>query len=61
MKTDAPPKMLRVSEVAAELRLSARTIRALIAAGDLRVIRLSRRALRIASADLARYIDRRRS
>ena len=55
------PSLLTAIQAAGRLAVSLRTLRALIAAGKLRVIRLSPRSLRIDPVDLAVFIDERRT
>ena len=52
-------KLLRVPQVAEGLDVSTRTVRRLIASGELAACRL-RRSVRVHPDDLAAYIDRRR-
>jgi excisionase family DNA binding protein len=53
------PKLLTINEVADRTSLSARTIRRLIAKGDLPVHRIGR-AVRVSEDDLARFLAARR-
>jgi excisionase family DNA binding protein len=56
MATSSPPELLTFAEVTAELRLSAPSVRKLVAAGQLPVIRLSG-SLRFRRADLDALLD----
>lgn len=51
---------LTIAEVAERLRLSVRSVRALVAAQRIPVIRVSARRIVVDSHDLDRYIDSRR-
>jgi excisionase family DNA binding protein len=53
-------QLLKLREVGAELRLADRTLRRLVATGELPVIRLGRRVLRVRREDLERYLHARR-
>lgn len=55
----AVPKLHLIDEVAAILGVSARTVRRMIARGELVACRLGR-SVRVHPDDLAAYIDRRR-
>lgn len=55
----AVPKLHSIAEVAETLGLSTRTVRRLIAAGELTVCHLGR-SVRVHPDDLAEYIDRQR-
>ncbi len=55
------PQLLRIKAVAERLACSVRTVWALIAAGQLRAVRLSPRATRVEEAELARFIERAKS
>jgi len=50
------PQVLTLREVQAELRLADRTLRRLVATGELPVIRLGQRVLRVRREDLDRYL-----
>ena len=50
----------RVQEVARRMALSIRSVRTLIALGKLPVVRVGSRAIRVAEADLAAFIEARR-
>jgi excisionase family DNA binding protein len=52
--------LLTLGEVARRLGISPRSLARLIAAGELPVVRLSARVVRISPADLAAYIESRR-
>ena len=52
-------KLLSVAQVGAKLQCAPSTVRKLIADGELRASRISRRTIRIAAADLQAYLDRR--
>ena len=56
----AGTQLLKIAEVARRLQCSVRTVWALIAAGDIRAVRLTRRATRVEEAELERFIDRAR-
>lgn len=51
-------RLLKVQEVASKLGVSPRTVQSLIAAGRMRVVRLSPRAIRIAEGDLNEFVRR---
>jgi excisionase family DNA binding protein len=54
----ASPAVLKVPEIAALLRVDQKTVRDIIARGELRAIRLGRRGLvRVARAVLDRYLE----
>ena len=53
------PQLLRVPEAAKILGVSDRTIWSLLDAGDLRRVRLGRRATRISLSDLNAFVERR--
>jgi excisionase family DNA binding protein len=53
--------LLTLGEVSRRLRISPRSLARLVASGDLRVVRLSARVVRIRPADLDAYIESRRS
>ena len=56
---DAPmASLLSVPETAEHLRLSLRTVRQLIADGDLRVVRIGQRVL-VRPADLTEFVEQR--
>lgn len=58
---EAPPaaaRMLERSEVAAQLHVSERTVRRLVAAGDLEEIRVAPQSPRITADSLARHLAR---
>ncbi len=55
MKPDAP-RLLRLAEVAERLGVSYRTVQAWVASGRLKVVRLSRRVVRVDPVELARWI-----
>jgi excisionase family DNA binding protein len=50
-------ELLTVRETAAHLRVTERTVRAWLAAGRLKPVRLSRRAVRIRAADLRALVQ----
>lgn len=52
-----PGQLLTLREVATQLRLSEKTVRRLVARGDLLALRLGR-SLRIAEDDLRAYLNR---
>jgi excisionase family DNA binding protein len=52
-------KLLSVAQVGAKLQCARSTVRKLIAEGELRASRISNRTIRIATADLQAYLDRR--
>ncbi|HKE79043.1 MAG TPA: helix-turn-helix domain-containing protein [Solirubrobacteraceae bacterium] len=54
--SDELPELLTVDELAARSRESRRTIQRRIAAGDIDVVRLSPRTIRIPRAAAARYL-----
>ena len=51
------PRLLRISEAAADLRVSEKTVRRLINRGELRPHRIGR-ALRVSGEDLSLYLSR---
>lgn len=53
-------RLSTVAEVADQLAVSVRTVRTLIALGELAVIRVGARAIRVAESDLAAFIESRR-
>lgn len=53
-------QLLKLSEVGTELRIAPRTVRRLVRDGQLPVVRLTRRSLRIRRQDLDRYLRARR-
>ena len=55
----AGPMLLRIPEVAAELRLGRSSVYQLIQAGELPVVRIGR-AVRVSRADLEAWVDERR-
>lgn len=55
----APPRLLRVAEVAELLGVCERTVRRLIAGGELRHHRIGH-AVRVSEADLRAYLERAR-
>jgi excisionase family DNA binding protein len=57
---DVQSQVLTLSEVQAELRLADRTLRRLVATGELPVIRLGQRVLRVRREDLEAYLRSRR-
>jgi excisionase family DNA binding protein len=62
-KAPAPrelPTLVTVADAARLLAVSLRTLRAIIAAGQLSVVRVSSRRIAIDTADLAEFIERRR-
>ena len=56
----AGPLLLTVKEAANRLRVSPATVYGLCERGELRYVRVSTHAIRIAEPDLATFIDRRR-
>ena len=56
----AEAPLLTLGEVARRLGVSPRSLSRLIASGELPVVRLSARVVRIAPSDLASYIEARR-
>jgi excisionase family DNA binding protein len=54
------PTLVTVADAARRLAVSLRTLRAIIAAGQLSVVRVSARRIAIDTADLAEFIERRR-
>jgi excisionase family DNA binding protein len=54
------PTLVTVADAARRLAVSLRTLRAIIAAGQLSVIRVSARRIAVDLADLAEFIERRR-
>lgn len=52
-------KLFSVAQVSVKLQCARSTVRKLIAEGELRASRISRRAIRISEADLQIYLDRR--
>jgi len=54
------PQLLSIQEVARRMALSIRSVRTLIALGKLPVVRVGSRAIRVAEADLAAFIEARR-
>lgn len=50
-------KLLSVAQVSAKLQCARSTVRKLIADGELRASRISRRTIRISEADLQVYLD----
>jgi excisionase family DNA binding protein len=57
----AAPRMLERSEVAARLHISERTVRRLVAAGDLTEIRVAPHSPRITADSLERHLDKNRT
>lgn len=57
---DGGDYLLTVDEVAGRCGVSRRTVFAWVAAGDLTVVRLGRRVVRVRQADLDSMIERRR-
>lgn len=53
----ATPRLLKISEVAARLNLSLRTVWCHVASGRLRVIRLGRRSTRVEPSEVERFLD----
>ncbi|MBL8227241.1 MAG: helix-turn-helix domain-containing protein [Bryobacterales bacterium] len=53
----AVPKLLSVAQVSAKLQCARSTVRKLIAAGELRASRVSRRTIRVSELDLQAYLD----
>ena len=51
------PELLTVTETCERLKVSRPTFERAVARGDLRVVRVGRRALRVRVDELARYID----
>ena len=51
-------RLLKVAEVALRLGLSSRSVQSLVAAGKLRVVRLSPRAIRVSQGDVDEFIRR---
>ncbi|HEX6873029.1 MAG TPA: helix-turn-helix domain-containing protein [Micromonosporaceae bacterium] len=57
--SETPPRpLLTVNESAARLRVDRRTLYRLIAAGKIRVLRLSRRATRVEPEEIDAYLAR---
>ena len=54
------PQLLPIQKVTRRMALSIRSVRTLIALGKLPVIRVGARAIRVAEADLAAFIEARR-
>jgi len=54
------PTLVSVADAARRLAVSLRTLRTIIAAGQLSVVRVSARRIAIDTADLAEFIERRR-
>ena len=54
------PALLTVSQAAERLSISVRSLRALIARGDIAVVRVTDRRVAIDEADLAAYVSSRR-
>jgi excisionase family DNA binding protein len=54
------PTLVTVADAARRLAVSLRTLRAIIAAGHLPVVRVSARRIAVDMADLAEFIERRR-
>ena len=57
---DGPPNLLSVNQVAHRLNVSTRTVRRLIATGEIVIYRIGR-AVRIGEADLATYLTQTRN
>jgi excisionase family DNA binding protein len=57
----SPARLLPIPKAAAFLSISPRTVRALIAQGELRVVRVSPHRVAIEPEELARYVAARRS
>ena len=58
---DCRQGLLTVARTAQVLALSERSVRTLIAEGDLRVVRVGARAVRVHPEDLAGFIEERRA
>ncbi len=56
-----PAVLLTPPQVCEALQIHDRTFRAYVASGALRVVRLSPRCLRVTEADLATFIEKRRT
>ena len=54
-------QLMRLREVAARLRISVRTVWRMIAAGELPIVKLSKRVVRVEPAALQAWIEQRRS
>jgi excisionase family DNA binding protein len=50
-------RLLSVAQVSAKLQCARSTVRRLVADGELRASRISRRTIRISEADLQAYLD----
>jgi excisionase family DNA binding protein len=50
-------RLLSVAQVSAKLQCARSTVRRLVADGELRASRISRRTIRISEADLRAYLD----
>jgi excisionase family DNA binding protein len=57
----AAPRLLTVKEAAARLRVCPATVYGLCERGELRHVRISTHAIRIAEPDLSAFVHRRRS
>ena len=55
--TDQPPALLSIAEAAARLRTSPRTVRRLIARGQLRAARITDRLWRVSAEDVERLAE----
>jgi excisionase family DNA binding protein len=53
-------KLLRLEQVARRLRFSKASVLRRVRTGEIRAIRLSRRAFRVEEAELLRYLERQR-
>ena len=63
MPSDPQPaavQLLKVKEAAERLRVSPRTLWAMVAAGRLAVVRLGRRSVRVDARDLERLVEQSR-
>ena len=57
---DSCSRLLKICQVAEHLACSVRTVWALIAAGKLQALRISKRATRVEECELVRFIERAR-
>ncbi len=55
----APPRLLSLAEVAANLTIGIRTLKAIIARGDLPVVQVAPRRVAVRAEDLEAYVQSR--